>query len=215
MWGVTTSEYTSQLLSLPLPSKRLGRTGLEGGGGEGEEEESREGAREGLAVPSATVFLPVGRPSLLPPYKRLSAFQRHTRLYSTQPPGAGVEGGHRLGSLLPVHHKKRCIALVFPLQRSSLSGEDNSSRGNTQAGAALVSGGAGADLRAGLRPIPDPAWPGLLSLLPPLTRRLLRIPWGAGRGGWALAEPRMQAALVLGLLVWHGVRGILVRQLLA
>lgn len=78
-----------------------------------------------------------------------------------------------------------------------------------------MSGRAGADLPAGLRPIPDPARPGLLSQLPLPVQRLLRIPWGAGRGGWALAGPSLWAFLVPGLLVWHGVRGVLVPQLLA
>lgn len=64
-----------------------------------------------------------------------------------------------------------------------------------------MSGGAGADLPAGLRPNPDPPWPGLLSLLPPPAQRLLRIPWGAERGVWALAGPRVRVALVSGLLV--------------
>lgn len=48
--------------------------------------ESREGELEGLAVPSATVFLSAGRPSLLPPYKGLSAFQGQSRLHSPHPP---------------------------------------------------------------------------------------------------------------------------------
>ena len=85
--GSSYSEYASQLLSLPLPSKRLGRAGGWGvvGGGE-----SREGELEGLAVPSATVFLPVGRLRLLPPYKGLSAFQGQTGLHSTPRRGVGT-----------------------------------------------------------------------------------------------------------------------------
>lgn len=196
------------------PEQKAGQ-GWRSGGREGRERESREGELEGLAVPSATVFLPVGRPSLLLPYKdcQLSRDRQDSTPPSPQELGRGRV--QRLGSLLPVHPKKRCIALAFPLQRSSLPGEDNSSRGNTQAGAALVSGGAGADLPAGLRPIPDPAWPGLLSLLPPPALRLLRIPWGTGCGGWALAGPRVRIALVPRLQMWHGVRGVLVRHLLA
>lgn len=155
-WGVATSEYTSQLLSLPLPSKRLGRAGGEGWEWEWEGGESREGELEGLAVPSATVFLPVGRPSLLPPYRGLSAFQGQTRFYSPDPPGAGVGGTQiRVITTSPPQKKVHCFgvpsAKELPLRRRQLIS------GNTQAGAALVSGGAGADLPAGLRPIPDPA----------------------------------------------------------
>lgn len=55
----------------------------------GEGEKAGKGSFENLAVPSTTLFLSVGRPSLLPPYKGLSAFQGQTRLHSRHPLGVG------------------------------------------------------------------------------------------------------------------------------
>lgn len=141
-WGVAASE-SKPAPKLASAERKAVRAGGVGGWGE-----SREGELAGLGVPSAIVFLPVGRPSLLLPYKGLSAFQGQTRPRPSPSQGLG-------GTQTTIKVRS---SSSLPLRRRSFSPRE------TQAGAALEGGGAGADLPAGLRPIPEPAQSGLLSL---------------------------------------------------
>lgn len=82
-WGVAASE------SKPAPKLASAEQKAVRAGGVGGWGESREGELAGLGVPSAIVFLPVGRPSLLLPYKGLSAFQGQTRPRPSPSQGLG------------------------------------------------------------------------------------------------------------------------------